>query len=345
MMSQDLEGEMDIPTDEEAPEEIDSEDLESLSDMEDYLIQDTDSILIVAENEKEDEHSVQMQIYDSLEGNLFVHHCFPVPEIPLTLEFIGGSRCFISVGMMSPEIEIWNLQVIDVLEPSIVCAGDEGHTGPVTGLSWVQHHDTSLLSCSSDGSVKLWDITVSSKCERTLRHHKEDSKVQDIAWNPSESFIGLSGGSDQVLAMFDIRDAKKTISTLTLGEIEQIQWNPHNPAVVAVVLDSGAVHFFDVRSFSKSLASFQPHEESTVISFNPGHPNSIATAAFDETVKLWKIDGTEFKMVCSREMKIGAVLDLQYLPESKWILAAGGSEGLVAIWDTEENDAACQAFQ
>jgi periodic tryptophan protein 1 len=51
-----------------------------------------------------------------------------------------------------------------------------------------------LASASADKTVKVWDISREA-CEHTLTHHS--SKVQAVAWNPSEAPILLTGAFDR----------------------------------------------------------------------------------------------------------------------------------------------------
>ena len=65
----------------------------------------------------------------------------------------------------------------------------------------------------------------------------------------------------------------------------------------------------------------------------------MATASTDEYVKIWDIGtGSTPKMIGYRKMEMGELFSVQYYADIPWILAAGGSLGTPAVWDTEEND-------
>ena len=68
----------------------------------------------------------------------------------------------------------------------------------------------------------------------------------------------------------------------------------------------------------------------------------MATASTDEVVKIWDIsngNGTDPKMVSAKKMNMGEIFTLSYYKDIPWVLAAGGSKGELAIWDTEESEA------
>jgi len=111
------------------------------SDAEDYEIRPNDSIMIVAKTELDDDYSsLEVQIYDDNEGNIYTHHDISLPAFPLSIAWmncppypltqdesgnaIPTSGSFIAVGTFNPAIEIWNLDVIDALEPSAMLGGE-----------------------------------------------------------------------------------------------------------------------------------------------------------------------------------------------------------------------------
>jgi periodic tryptophan protein 1 len=355
--------------------------LGSLSDQEDYEIKESDCVLLVAQNVKgmngvegpleddddegmnedieqdgddQEEHVLEMQVFDSVEQNLYVHHDFPLPDLALCLEWLSfdprgadyGKGSFVAVGTIEPTIEIWNLDVIDVLEPTLVLGGlDEeekvitgSHEGPVTSLSYVERHESWILSSSADSTLKVWDLN-SGDCIYTLNHHKD--KVQSGKWNPIEPFIAASVGSDKLVSIFDVRTKKDGLVHRSSRDLELLRWNPHNSAILSVVAEEGYVHFYDVRKLGADpVITFQPHPEgdSVVLSFNLLAENIFATASFDHSVAIWDLSaGSSPSLLARRTMEIGAILSVEYYPSSKYLVAAGGSEGLIGIWDTSEN--------
>ena len=102
-------------------------------DAEDDEIRPTDSLLVVAITEDEFSH-LEVQLFTD-DGNLYCHHDITLPDFPLCLAWMdcppfqgdGGTQMevgnYIAVGTFSPEIEIWNLDVLDPLEPSAVLGG------------------------------------------------------------------------------------------------------------------------------------------------------------------------------------------------------------------------------
>jgi periodic tryptophan protein 1 len=104
--------------------EADSED----EDAEDDEIRATDKLLAAAVTEDEYSH---LEIHLLTEdGSLYVHHDITLPEFPLCLAWLdcpphrsdandqNTVGNFMAVGSFDPAIEIWNLDVLDPLEPT-----------------------------------------------------------------------------------------------------------------------------------------------------------------------------------------------------------------------------------
>ena len=233
------------------------------SDAEDDVIKPSDAVLLVAHTEEE-YSCVEVQVYDEENGSLYVHHDIALPAFPLALAWIPGqpsaeatdgpSGSFVAVGTFKPGIEIWNLDVLDPLEPTAVLGGEQpgaqpskprgkargrgaassaplvdgSHTDAVMALAWngVRAGYACLASASADTTVKLWDVAA-QRCVDTLRVH--DGKVQDLCWHPQHASLLASGSFDRTAAIVDTRSAAAggpCAKCSTTADVESICWNP-----------------------------------------------------------------------------------------------------------------------
>ena len=124
------------------------------------------------------------------------------------------------MGTFDPAIEIWNLDVMDPLEPSAVLGGavtslkpkkkknpvmkEGSHTESVLGLSWNRVYRPALASGSADATIKIWDVTT-QQCSHTFAQHSD--KVQTVQWHPSQAWLLSSGSFDKTVCLFDCRSA------------------------------------------------------------------------------------------------------------------------------------------
>ncbi|XP_047174830.1 uncharacterized WD repeat-containing protein C17D11.16-like isoform X1 [Vigna umbellata] len=333
-------------------------------DLEDMVINPTDSIIVFACNEDDVSHIEVCVLEDahSNERNLYSHHNILIPAFPLCTAWLdcplkGGERGnFIAVGSMEPSIEIWDLDVIDAVQPCVVLGGLEekkkkgkkksikykkdSHTDSVLGLAWNKEYRNILASASADMNVKIWDL-VTGKCEHTLDHHK--NKVQAVAWNHHAPQVLLSGSFDRTVALRDARMPKHSgYSWSVSAEVESLAWDPHTEHYFVVSLDDGIVKGFDIR---KAKPDSSPDESPTFslhahdkpvssVSYNPSAPNLLATGSMDKTVKLWDLSNNQPSFVASNSPKAGAIFKISFSEDDPFLLAIGGSKGKLQLWDT-----------
>jgi periodic tryptophan protein 1 len=99
-----------------------------------------DDLLILAARSEDDIHNLEVWVYEEpdqlgYEANVYVHHEVVLPAFPLCLAWLdlnpslpnpaSARGNLIAVGSMEPGIEIWDLDVIDAVEPAAVLGGED----------------------------------------------------------------------------------------------------------------------------------------------------------------------------------------------------------------------------
>jgi periodic tryptophan protein 1 len=218
---------------------------------------------------------------------LFVHHDIPLPAFPLCLAHgdispAGTAGNFCAVGTFGPGIEIWNLDVLNALEPSCILGGEDtsladeimrqnilngsssknnkqkllssqstlkpgSHTDAVMSLSWNKVHRQVIASGSADCTVKLWDVTEQSNAD-TMKHHTD--KVQSVLWHPQEGTLLATGSYDRTVALVDARNSDNVKRVKLPADCESLAWDPFNSQYLTAACEDGTVMCWDVRKFS-----------------------------------------------------------------------------------------------
>lgn len=357
------------------PEDEEDEEREELQ------ILPSDNLLLAGKVEDEVAH-LEVYVYEDHADNLYVHHDIMLPGIPLCVEWLDipvgkGSEGretgnFVAVGTMEPDIEIWDLDVVDSMYPNAILgqggqdvasagsakkkskkkskANDEYHIDAILALAANRQHRNLLASASADRTVKLWDLNTTS-CAKSYSHHTD--KVCSLDWHPRESTILLSGSYDRTVVAADMRapDAKARWGVDT--DVENVRWDPHDPNFFYVTTDGGMVYRYDVRNVpaspaeSKPVWSLQAHD-SSVSSFdiNRTIPGFLVTGSTDKEVKLWNVENDRPNLVVTRKLDVGKVFSTGFAPdpEVSFRLAVAGSKGTVQIWDASTNGAVRRTF-
>ncbi|KAF1772163.1 G-protein beta WD-40 repeat [Phytophthora cactorum] len=317
-------------------------------------------------NTEEDFSNLEVQVYDDENGALYVHHEINLPAFPLCMAWMDCAPVPLNpttdrwTAALSPWI--WDLNVLDVLEPSATLGGEQdedlhleateepktalkpgSHQDAVMSLDWNSSHRNMLASGSGDSTVKVWDITT-QKCLYTMAHHS--NKVQSVRWNPAETTVLASASFDRTLVVLDGRQPDAFSKFQLSAEVESIAWAPHNPSTIVASSEDGVVVGFDVRmNGSAPLFRFDAHAGAvSAISFSAQVPGLLATAGVDKTVKLWDLKDNAPVCVTSKEMNVGELFTLSFYQDSPFMLGVGGSKGVLALWDTSENEGSCHDY-
>jgi len=189
--------------------------------------------------------SLEVWVTNVDDGSLYCHHDVILPSCPLALEWVGfdpgesesTSANLVAVGNMTSSIELWDLDVVNSLEPAFSLRGKQkrrrkdkaakkvavsrGHTDAILALSWNTNRQQILGSASADSSVGVWDLS-RGRAVSFLTSHSD--KVQAVQWHPVEDQLLVSGCYDGCVRLFDCRapSADPSRQWALSGEVEKV---------------------------------------------------------------------------------------------------------------------------
>ncbi|KAG8370725.1 hypothetical protein BUALT_Bualt13G0013200 [Buddleja alternifolia] len=343
---------------------------------EDITIKPDDAVIVCARNE--DDVWI-LEDPTSSDSNMYVHHDIIIPAFPLCTAWLdcplkGGEKGnFIAVGSMEPTIEIWDLDIMDEVQPSATLGGivekkkkgkkksikykDGSHTDSVLGLAWNKEYRNILASASADKLVKIWDVATET-CNITMENHTDKARlnqniiVQAVAWNHFAPQVLLSGSFDHSVVMKDGRiPSHSGFRWPVAGDVESLAWDPHTEHSFVVSLENGMVTGFDIRaassdSSSQPKPSFTLHAHDKAVStivYNATVPNLIATGSMDKMVKLWDLSNQP-SCIASKNPKAGAVFSISFSEDCPFTLAIGGAKGKLQMWDLLSDDEVARRY-
>lgn len=300
----------------------------------DLVIKPTDN-LIVAGHVHKDESSIEVYVYDNATSSFYLHHDIIQADYPCCVKWIGHlknqARNIAAAGYMNPDICLWDLDVVDVLEPVETLTG---HTDAVIDICWNSHVKNIIASGSADRHVRLWNL---DEC-KSISNIKLSGKVSALEFGIYEQFLILAGDLNRNVSVIDTR-SEATINKWNLtGEVEKVRWVPADHSKFLVSDDQGFVYCFDTRNTTSDqpLVKFHAHEISvTGLEFSPQCDDMLVTASADDTVKVWdtkalfrsgmKNSSVEPSLVKEiSDLKVGNILSLRMCPNSLARIAVGG---------------------
>lgn len=346
-------------------------------EQEDLKIKSTDTLLLAAKTE-DDISMIEVYVYEETGDNMYVHHDFMLPSFPLCLEWLplapksSSTGNYVAIGTFEPEIEIWDLDLVDSMFPTTILgtfdrpdakakgtgkkkrklkqANSSYHVDAILALSSNRIQQNLLASGSADCTIKLWDLAGASNEKAALSLEKyHTSKVSSLMWNPVESSVLLSGGYDQRAIVGDVRSSNVNSDKrcfATQSDVENVQWDRDGTHFYAST-ELGQIFKFDARQESKPVWMLQAHDsEVSSFSLNEYVPGLMVTGSSDRQVKLWNVSTDRPSMVLSRDFDVGKVFTVSFAPDpqTRSVVSIGGSEGSLKVWDAFSNKAVRQAF-
>ncbi|CUA67541.1 Ribosome assembly protein rrb1 [Schizosaccharomyces pombe 972h-] [Rhizoctonia solani] len=129
------------------------------------------------------------------------------------------------------------------------------HTAPVEDIQWSPSEATVFASCSSDKSVRVWDVRTKGKKSAAQIVKAHESDVNVMSWNRGTTYLLATGGDEGGIKIWDLRNLKGVSS------------NPPSP-----------------------VAHFSWHTEPiTSIEWHPSEDSVFAASGSDDQVTLWDL--------------------------------------------------------
>lgn len=214
-----------------------------------------------------------------------------------------------------------------------------------------------LLCAASQGStVVIAAVENTIKELLTFAPMPESYTLTDIAWNNLIlSRLAISSTSGNI-SVFDIESAVLKMSnnnpksiwagtTGTARSAHRINWHDYEPSILISANQDGIIRIFDTRTSANAKTAennvcqnFNPKCDAIRdIQFNPHNSNSFSAISDNGTLSVWDRRNTETS-VLKFLAHTTAGLTLSYHPTRHSILATGGKDKYLKVWDLQDID-------
>lgn len=178
------------------------------------------------------------------------------------------------------------IQVFDVGSRAILKTWKE-HKQPVHTVKWNPNDVTSLMSCSDDATVRLWDLP-SDSSEITLRGHQDYVRCGTFLPGQSSGII-VSGSYDQTVRLWDPRASTLAVMTFKhVGAVENVLSMPSGGTILAAADNQVAV--LDIAA-GRPLHMIKNHQKTVTSLGLASHGSRLVTGGLDGHMKVFETTG------------------------------------------------------
>ncbi|KAG7233455.1 hypothetical protein INR49_007023 [Caranx melampygus] len=233
-------------------------------------------------------------------------------------------------GGIDSTIQWWNIpssnvDPYDTYDPSVLAGSWVGHTDAVWGLAYSGIKNR-LLSCSADGTVKLWNPTEKNPCIGTFNANKEHGIPTSVDFNGCDPAHMVASFNSGDVVVYDLETSQNALVLKGQGEgtlpgsnhINKVVSHPTLPVTITAHEDRH-IKFYDNKSVT-SLAV---------------DPNGIylMSGSHDCSLRLWNLDSKTCvqEITAHRKKSEEAIYDVAFHP-SKAYIASAGADALARVY-------------
>ncbi|XP_047653097.1 striatin-3 isoform X4 [Phacochoerus africanus] len=268
----------------------------------------------------------------------FRAHIGPVLSLAISS---NGEQCF--SGGIDATIQWWNMpspnvDPYDTYEPNVLAGTLVAHTDAVWGLAY-SGIKNQLLSCSADGTIRLWNPQEKLPCICTYNGDKEHgipTSVDFIGCDPAHMVTSFNTGSTIIYDLETSQSLVMLSSQIESGlqsnnHINRVVSHPTLPVTITAHEDRH-IKFFDNKT-GKMIHSMVAHLDA--VTSLAVDPNGIylMSGSHDCSIRLWNLDSkTCVQEITAHRKKLDeSIYDVAFHP-SKAYIASAGADALAKVF-------------
>uniref|UniRef100_A0A3Q0SDR0 Striatin n=1 Tax=Amphilophus citrinellus TaxID=61819 RepID=A0A3Q0SDR0_AMPCI len=252
----------------------------------------------------------------------------------------SGEQCF--SGGVDGTIQSWNtpnpnIDPYDSYEPSVLRGALCGHTDAVWGLVYGSAHHR-LLSCSADGTVRLWNAADTSPCLAIFNERGElgvPTSVDLVSSEPAHMVTSFSTGH---IGLFNMETQQLVLKLESAGppgttanSINKVLSHPTLPITITAQEDRH-IQFFD-NNTGKLIHSMVAHLDSvTSLAVDP-NGLYLMSGSHDCSIRLWNMESKTCiqEFTAHRKKFEESIHDVAFHP-TKCYIGSAGADALAKVF-------------
>jgi WD40 repeat protein len=227
------------------------------------------------------------------------------------------------IGDENGQIKIYNSSSLSFVNSF------QAHSNYIYRIKQSPFNTNYVATCSDDGTVKIWNVTSSSKWTLISTYSQHSSEVYGLEWLDNDTLA--SGSSDQTIKLWSptTGQTKRTIQTYhNVWSLKLLNTNIHLAASLGSWSVPGDINIYNIND-GNLVSSLKGHT-GCVWDLVQLSADLLASSSNDWTVRIWNLTTNTCKFIL--EGHTHWVCGLKQITPN--ILASGSHDETIKLWDT-----------
>ncbi|KAI6115352.1 WD40 repeat-like protein [Pisolithus croceorrhizus] len=199
----------------------------------------------------------------------------------------------------------------------------------------IDHHRSDAIFATASNIVQLWDETKTAAISN-LTFPTATETVTSVRFNPSETSVLGSIGSDRSFTLYDIRSGKAERRVTMQMRSNALAWSPTLPTLVLLASEDHNLYTFDVRKLSSPTQIYKAHVSAVMSCDWSPTGLEFVSGGWDRTVRIWKEGkGTRPEVYHTKRMQ--RVSSTIFTADARFVVS-GSDDGNVRIWKAKAHE-------
>eukprot|EP00007_Cunea_sp_BSH-02190019_P005685 CAMPEP_0174236638 /NCGR_PEP_ID=MMETSP0417-20130205/5707_1 /TAXON_ID=242541 /ORGANISM="Mayorella sp, Strain BSH-02190019" /LENGTH=535 /DNA_ID=CAMNT_0015315309 /DNA_START=229 /DNA_END=1832 /DNA_ORIENTATION=+ len=323
---------------------LDAIDEDDLDDLEDMTIRPTDSLIVAATMDSDEFCHLDVYVYEPEENNFYVHHDIMLETPPLAVEWLDATPRnvaqqgnFVAVASFLPAIELWNLDVLDALQPVALLGGSTlgadlaaASSGSGAGGAPKSKNQRKKDRRAQKKQHAAAGASASQIAASTLTGHT--APVLSLSWNRHNRQLLASGSADHTVKLWDL-NSLQCVATFShhKNKVQAVAWNPTESTILLTGSHDGTVAVLDVKTGKHR--SWAVEGEIECLEWDPHTASRFFVTTDRGMLQCFNLATPGTEAVWSLQVHRKSASALAVNPLIRHLVATGSEDKSFALWD------------